>query len=252
MSDQHDATSSSLSDSAFLRLCESGGLNKIKQALADGANPNAADQYGCTALMRVLRRGPRVAQVLVDAGADVNAVNDKGLSVLEWALSEEINLSLVQMLLAAGVDVRAPNDRGTTPLMQASRQDSEPETALALLAAGADPHARDRDGYTALILWARETGGLPVVQALLAAGVEVNVATNAGMTALMYAARYGKPESTAALLAAGADANVRDNEGRTALVYARESLDSAAYEDEEYRTPYREVIRVLEQSGASD
>lgn len=57
----------------FFELCETGAADEVRQALAEGADPNARNREGYTALMvAAAKNGPTVVQALLAAGADVN------------------------------------------------------------------------------------------------------------------------------------------------------------------------------------
>ena len=82
----------------------------------------------------------------LDAGADVNAKDDKfGLTPLHFAAGRG-NKEVVELLIAKGVDVNAKNNRGGTPLHLPNNK----EIAELLIANGADVNAKDEDGETPL------------------------------------------------------------------------------------------------------
>jgi hypothetical protein len=87
-------------------------------------------------------------QGLLARGADVNAKDDHGRTALMEA-SWNGQLAVVQTLLAKGADVSAKDGWGETALMKAS-WNGQPEVVQALLAKGADVHAQDNSGQTAL------------------------------------------------------------------------------------------------------
>src|SRR5580704_2738541 len=58
----------------------------VRSLLAHGANPNAKDHDQVSALMyAALYAGPRVVDLLVKAGADLNYKDSNGLTALFWA-----------------------------------------------------------------------------------------------------------------------------------------------------------------------
>ena len=56
----------------FFDLCDSGTAAQVREALDAGADVNARDEFGATALMHAAgnNEGPEVVAVLLNAGAD--------------------------------------------------------------------------------------------------------------------------------------------------------------------------------------
>lgn len=125
------------------------------------------------------------ASVLLRAGADVNARDDNGLTALMLAHSPR----MVKLLLAHGAKVNLQTKDGSTALMIDAISFRTGELN-ALLAAGADVNARDHNGKTAFMCAVDSLADVPdedAVKALLAAGADVNAKDNQGKTALRYA-----------------------------------------------------------------
>jgi ankyrin repeat protein len=97
------------------------------------------------------------ARLLLDRGADVNAVSENPMQVapLHAAVARRA-APIVRMLLDRGADPRKAQHGGVTPLHGAAAQGDEAIVEL-LLARGADPAARDDGGRTPADL-ARERG----------------------------------------------------------------------------------------------
>lgn len=96
---------------------------------------------------------------------DVNRRDDKGRTALHWAASyydwDELKTRLAVLLVEAGADVNAIDDEGKTPLMYAVKEvglwrDTALESVGFLVSHGADVTMTDKDGKTALDLFTDE------------------------------------------------------------------------------------------------
>ncbi len=166
---------------------------------------------------------------LLDQGADANAAEPDGTTALHWAVRRD-NLPSARRLIDAGACVDAANRYGVTPLALAATNGSAP-LVEALLAAGADAETASPGGDTPLMIAAR-TGRVDVLRLLLDAGAAVDpTETWKGQTALMWAAAAGHAEAVQTLVAAGADVEARSNDRLTSLLFAvREGQTDAVHE----------------------
>ena len=72
----------------------------VRRLVSLGADPNEADEYGCTLLMYAAFTHRRYSgQALIDSGANVDAVNRWGITALEYARMEQ-NSALIEALTA--------------------------------------------------------------------------------------------------------------------------------------------------------
>jgi Raf kinase inhibitor-like YbhB/YbcL family protein len=165
----------------------------------------------------VLYGDARAAQSLIAGGADVNAMDDTGMTPLMVAASEG-RTAIARMLIAAGANVNASSQDGSDALMRAASA-NRVEVMKLLLASGADANARSSSGMTALMV-AAFGGYADAVRTLLASRANPNAKDTQGRTALMAAAASGDTSTLEALVAAGGDPTVGDAGGSTPLTYA--------------------------------
>jgi ankyrin repeat protein len=153
-------------DVLLLNAARSGNFNQILAILTQGANVDATDRDGTTALMFAAQQGyTEIVRVLIEAGANLNLPRKRyGLTALMLAASEA-RADVLQTLVAAGADVNAKNDDGSTALMIAAHKGHLMVVQI-LLGAGADVNLQDKDEDSALKLAAQE-GHSSVVKALL-------------------------------------------------------------------------------------
>ncbi len=162
------------------------------------------------ALLDATKRGDVAAvKAALKGGADVNAAQGDGLTALHLA-AQEGNLEITKVLLGAKANVEAKTKIGDyTPLHLATIGARLP-VVQALLSAGARPAAvTTTTGVTPLHLAAKALNGEMVVKALLEKGAPVNAReASSGQTALMFAAAYGRAASVKELLAHDADPSI--------------------------------------------
>lgn len=154
-----------------------------------------------------MRGDASAVRALVATGADVNAAQGDGMTALHWAAERGDSSLAVVLLRAKARTTTATRVGGFLPLHVASQRGST-GVLRALLAAGADARATTTDGTTALHLAA--LAGVPsAITVLVAAGVDANVREPTwGQTPLMVAAARGRADAVRALLKAGADASI--------------------------------------------
>jgi ankyrin repeat protein/truncated hemoglobin YjbI len=127
-------------------------------------------------------------KVLLDYGANLDDRGRYGLTALHYAVRGG-KLPLIQLLLERGAEVNALDEAGLTPLLHLSktRSKADPIGVMELLAAsGADVDARDETQGTLLMYFARR-GNAVAVQWLLAHGADRNARNKGGKTAAQIA-----------------------------------------------------------------
>ena len=129
----------------------------------------------------------------------------------------------VKELIDAGADVNAHNEWGLTPVMLAAQYNHCVAVLNALIAAGADINeAEPKYRSNALHLAANSSKNPKIIDALLAAGANIDARNYLGETALIMAVN-GNAETkvTTQLIKNGADVNACDYQGHSVLEYAR-------------------------------
>lgn len=245
-------------DIKLIEAAKAGNLPVVESLIKEGANVNAQDIGGFTALTAAVREGHlKVAELLLEKGADPEIRGNYywGETALMMA-AQKSRPDLVELLLKRGALVDAKSKHtGSTPLIMASRE-GDPETVRKLIERGADVNARAKDGSTALIRAARRAhwavckqlldkgadinaasddgtalawacgggdyrkGQMEVVKLLLERGADPNGAGKDGCTALMRSARHRNPKVAQVLLAKGVNVNAQTRKGETALIIA--------------------------------
>jgi len=228
----------------LINAAESGNIERVRELLDSGEDPNLRDRYNMIALISASRgiwRSPRrrrrqieIVELLLDRGADPNLQNDYDTALME--ASERDHVEIVKLLLDRGADPNLQNDWGNTALIRAAAN-GHTEIVRLLLDRGADPNIQDDDDYTALMI-ASENGHTEIVRLLLDRGADPNLQNDYNNTALMNASEFGRTEIVKLLLDRGADPNLQNREDYTALIRASDN-------------GHTEIVRLLLDHGAN-
>nr|XP_053649353.1 transient receptor potential channel pyrexia-like isoform X1 [Cherax quadricarinatus] len=208
-------------DVCLLWACLQGVADLVQTLLDEGANVEARDNMGFSALHLAAESGSEeVLQVLLKNGARVGGSWD-------WDCNEEFTplmlaarrgcMGGVKLLLAAGANVNAGlNTSGETALHHAVRAAST-DCVQILISAGATINPTLLYSETPLHIAVSE-GLSDIVDVLLDSGADVkNSKGNSKMTALHIAAQEGYCQVAHQLLKAGANPNQENLRGQTPL-----------------------------------
>jgi len=197
----------------------------VEQLLAKGADVNAKDKHGATALITAARSGyDKICKSLITHKADVNAL-DKYDSTALMDAARWGHKTTCALLIDHGAIVDARSKNGSTALLDACPNGQLSKEMIELLvASGADVNAHKNDGLTALMI-AACNGRNEICEFLVACGADVNAQNDVGFTALTFVAcRHYREKCehykqiAELLLAHGADINVQTKNGETFLM----------------------------------
>ena len=198
------------------RAIDRGDAEGVQQAIRKGADVNCVDDRGISPLSYACEGGlDEIARILLDAGAgDARRKDACSISPIGRACRNG-NLSIVKMLLNHDNGLLEISDAiGKTPLFCAIFSGHE-DVVRFLLNCGANVFATDCNCKTTL-MHACRTGNLDIVRLILAAGVDTQATDACQHTALHFAARNHSIEAVRELiLHHNANMFARDKSGNT-------------------------------------
>jgi ankyrin repeat protein len=174
-------------DTVLMYAAESGNLDLVKAILDKEVDVNAKDTTGNTALRYAV-------------GTKLGDLNDD-MHVYYESTGQSVDPEIVKLLIEKGADVNAENDLGQTVLMGAAKG-RHPEVLRILIDRGAEVNLKDKEGHTALMHAAR-VGTLSGVKLLVERGADVS--GKYGQTALNLASARNQPEIVEYLKAHGVE-----------------------------------------------
>ena len=172
--------------------------------------------------------GVKVAQLLLDHGANINVRDEKGRTQLHRTLInmeyefEDYNFDDMQFLLDHGADVDALDDDHSTPLHIVS-QFGNAKAASLLLEHHPNIHVRNMDNQTPLHIISSRSGNMSsneyihMLWPLLEHGADIDALDNNHSTPLHSALYSGNVEAARLLLDYGASIHIQNKQGQTPL-----------------------------------
>ena len=196
--------------------------NQTVQLLVEcGADVNALNKYGQTPLHTAAggeKDCPELCSILLKHNATIDAVDKDGNQPLHLACQAALT-SAVQHLLDCNADVFATNNSHQTALHKAacSKRDC-PEVCVMLIAKGAQVNATDGNGDTSLHV-ACQKGNTNTVDVLVENDADCNVVNVCGETLLHLAckSRVECVELCDKLISHGVNPHIADREGNLPL-----------------------------------
>ena len=214
-----------------------GNLNSVKKYLAKGLDINAkgGSLKSSALLSATLYDQVKMAEFLIQNGADVNAKGDDGGTALHAAAFLG-QYEIAKLLIQNGADVNAKNNEGETVINGTMADWGTTEFIAGILQLKLDRESVEtgrsqivellrKNGVTAEFsdptdnnFWAMVgVGNLQAVKQHLAKGLDINAKNKDGVTALQIATLLGQYEIAELLVQKGADVNTKANDGTTAL-----------------------------------
>ena len=192
-----------------------------------------------------------IAQILIEHGADVNARDESGGTVLFFVLGDNTPVEVVKFLLARGADPSLKDDYGTTVLHEATAERLADLVAL-FLASGTDVNLRDTDRQAPLheAVW---QDNKEMVELLLARGADIAAREKNGDTPLHIAAVNGYSSLFDLLVSRGADPQAKNKQRLTAVACARSTAPQEMVRlTPEGAWPYSVIITRMSSSTVTD
>ncbi len=237
----------------FFRCVALGDMSAVVLFVNAGMDVDTLNDQGWTPLMVALFEGKEaVALFLIRKGANPFFSAPSGYRPIHWAAYQGYS-QVIKELIRLDVDVNVLTDFGWTPVMQAAARGFAPAVRV-LAEHGAKVNETTAEGWTALHK-ACANGHREVVDALLALGALVDCANVEGTVPLHLATRLRHRVIVAVLLRAGADATRADRKGATPLHLAAHAgdvtlvnllLDSGAKTDARDRRGATPLFRAVE------
>jgi ankyrin repeat protein len=222
-------------------------LTTISVAILFSSNMQGQDDKEPSVRYALLYEGVDAVRQAIDAGADINELDENGYTPLIWACSyssKEFYEESAKLLIEKGADINIKANNGTTALIEAA-ENSREITDL-LLKNGASIKDKKDEGtgcfYSCMfgILFFQQEN-YDLAELMLTKGADVDEAPTSGelqgWTILHFASRENKMKAVKFLLDRGADPNAKNNNGDTPLSMAEKQGNT-------------EVIALLKDHGA--
>mmetsp|Transcript_30407 Transcript_30407/g.51230 ORF Transcript_30407/g.51230 Transcript_30407/m.51230 type:complete len:375 (-) Transcript_30407:144-1268(-) len=199
----------------------------VRILLEAGADVNAVDLDGKNALLIASKWAKSATtRALLEHGADVHFQDNSHQTAIMFA-AQSASAATIKVLLEYGADPSKENLDHETPLLLSASFNTHAMAIATLLEAGARIDHRGKDGETALMMACRWAGNISLVTTLVDAGADMDRQDKFGRTALMFAAFIGNKDAVWVLMKAGADGNIVNEDGWTmdSIAIKQEHLD---------------------------
>lgn len=175
-----------------------GGTETILELVESGADIDATDKHGVTAVMAATQKyNTETVKALIEQGADINIRNNNQDNVLLYAGAEGF-LEIVKLAVEAGADATLTNRFGGTALIPASERGHIDVVEELLLNSDTDVNHINHLHWTALleavILGNGGENHQKIVQLLIDHGADIHIGDREGITPLEHAERLDYKE----------------------------------------------------------
>ncbi|AKI78847.1 putative ankyrin repeat protein [Acanthamoeba polyphaga mimivirus] len=239
-------------------------IDTVKLLLENGADPNIPNNKGETALGLVVSylmtnyleiaqktNCLKIAQLLIEYGANVNFQNNYGDYILNHSLQDK-NFDIIKILLDNNTNPNLSNNKGNTLLHNICIHGESCDNIIKLLLNyNVDLNSVNLKGKTALMYLCKfyyKTNNINSIELLLKNGANPNIQNTKGNTAMMYLFNrlhheHGdkKYNIIKLLLQYGADPNIKNKNGVSVLI--RVSNTQNGWES-------KNIIKILLKYGA--
>ncbi|EAX95117.1 hypothetical protein TVAG_033370 [Trichomonas vaginalis G3] len=171
-----------------------------------------------------------VVEYLIDKGANVNARDDKGCSVLVRSCIFDFHFPIAKKLVEHGANIEEKDENGYTPLLKACSMNLV-NTVEFLLSCGADAKQTTKDNETALMI-ATNKCGEELIDILIKNGLDLNDKDNKSNTAFFHAVKHHNKTVIERLIYHGAKIDEECENGMTPIMISVASIDLLKYFDE--------------------
>ena len=208
-------------DSLVLNIYEHD-IENIEAQIKNGVDVNKFDEKSGTLPLSwaIVRNDRQIFSLLLDHGADINAVDVDGVPPISMAATCD-NMDIAKILIAKKANIHVRDKNELTPLHHAIFA-GHIAIAELLIDNGADPDDRIRDAalYTSLNIAVCENNK-DAILLLLSKGADVNARIYNNATPLHTAVRLGNVDIAKLLISKGADIHIKDNDNNEPAAFIK-------------------------------
>ena len=188
---------------------EDHSLKWIKFLVENGANINTKCNNGYSILYNLAAEQNKIKEIkyALAHGADPNIKNRRGFVSVHNAVAAG-NLSNLKLLIEGGANVKAVSNKGYNALFSCQPEDNGLKIAKFLVDKGLNVHDINKEmNCNVLYFLAMKEEASELLRFFIKKGVDPNVESKYGFTPLMKAIDYNEIENVKALVEGGADVN---------------------------------------------